>query len=274
LDISLAALKWKPQDSGADSGAEKAPLLGFALAGRDPMDRLRAAMRAAARDTRGDVGATTAAEEAGAFLSAALLKRSKESTASSSMATAAATTGAYATSEESRDEVFAMPPDLIVRSGILGSRAAAAAVAANSRNNLSEAERGVKALRSILEAEIARGQALISMVADDGGADETRLRLAIVLALFHGRRDRSALREASIAARNAPSSAAAAFLHARCLFRCADRTEALDELKRVATGAASGDLGSPDARWAQSGATRMLRAVKQAETKRVRAVDA
>jgi hypothetical protein len=95
-----------------------------------------------------------------------------------------------------------------------------------------------------------------------------------VSALLHGSRDLSALREATTAIKMCSTSTSAAFLRARCLFRCAKRGDALDELKRAATGEASGLLSEPDARWAHREAVRMLRAVKQAETKRVRAVDA
>ena len=258
LDIPLEILTLEPKSAGSDKTT--APLLGFALAGREPMERLRAAIRAAERDTRGNISASTAAEEAGSYLSSAILNPPESLS--------------KGTVDENEYGVSSMPPDLMVRSGILGSRAAAAAVAANSRNNLKEAERGVEALRRILADEMMRRADLISMTADDGGIDETRLRLALISALLHGGRDHTALTEANIAVAKAPFSAAAALLHSRCLFRCANRTNALDALKRAATGDASNNLGTPDARWAHSEAVRMLRAVKQAETKRVRAIDA
>ena len=97
--------------------------------------------------------------------------------------------------------------------------------------------------------------------------------VCIVSALLHGRRNATALREATACASKFPTSAPAAFLRARCLLRNANRTDALEELKRAATGDASANVSTPDARWAHSEAVRMLRAVKQAETKRVRAVD-
>jgi|TARA_B110000090_G_scaffold149556_1_gene164098 hypothetical protein len=113
---------------------------------------------------------------------------------------------------------------------------------------------------------------MFSLTPDDGGVDEMRLRLTIVSALLHGSRDAAALREVNSSLSSLPATTPASFLRARCLFRCAHRALALKALQTAANG--EGSLSTPDARWAHSEAVRMLRAVKQAETKRVRAVDA
>ena len=58
---------------------------------------------------------------------------------------------------------------------------------------------------------------------------------ALISALLHGRRDRTALAEATIAVAKSPLSAAATCCILN-VFRCANRTEALESLKRAATG--------------------------------------
>ena len=97
------------------------------------------------QDTPGDHNAMLAVEEAGTHLLATLQTTSTTAAAS----TTAASTAASNTFSK-------MPPHLLVISGVLGPRAAAAASAAHSMHDLNQAERGVKALRKLLQHEVDR----------------------------------------------------------------------------------------------------------------------
>jgi DnaJ-domain-containing protein 1 len=238
---------------------------GFGLAGSNPIERLRSALRAATRDTSGDQNAMLAVEEAGTYL-IETIQATKDTSAST------ASMGSSSASALSNSN---MPPHLLLISGVLGPRAAAAASAAHSLHDLNTSDRGVSALRKLLRNEEDRRSSLFSLTPDDGGVDEMRLRLTIVSALLHGSRDQAALREATTAIRASNDiSTSACFIRARCLFRCAQRADALVELKRAVAAGDGGGPSTPDGRWAHGEAVRMLKAVKQAETRRVRAVDA
>jgi hypothetical protein len=245
-------------------------LYGFGLSGTEPVERLQSALRAATRDTSGDHYGLQAVEEAGSHLLEVIKAQAPPSYAN------AVPQDSDTTAKDATRTTTMMPPHLLVISGILGPRAAAAASASHSLHDLNIAERGVSALRKLLSHEIRRRSNLFSLTEDDNGADEVRLRCTIVSALLHGNRDATALKESSEAARRFPLSTSASFLRARCLFRRAMRAEALVELQRAATGAAAPKslLLKPDSRWAHGEAVRMLRAVSQAETRRIRAVDA
>ena len=260
-------------ESDGDMNIDIDPFLyGFGLSGNEPIVRLQSAIRANIRDAAGDHYGMSAVEEAGTHLLETIQKLEPPSYKDATPQTA------DDAKTNSSTQHTAMPPHLLVISGVLGPRAAAAASASHSLHDLNAAERGIGALRKLLGHEIRRRSNLFSLTPDDQGQDELRLRCTIVSALLHGNRDATALREASEASRQFPSSASTSFLRARCLFRRAMRSEALTELKRNAsmnTSTTSATaISTPDEVWAQGEASRMLRAVQQAETRRIRAVDA
>ena len=185
-------------DDGTDQKAVGLPApQGWGFAGSEPAHKLGSAVRAALRDSGAVPAARNAARDAAEVLLAALHD--------SPTPTAAAAD--RATEGQQQSGALGRSPHLMLRSGALGSRAAAAAVSALSPHNREEREAGLSALRQLLRDETARSQSsresvLMTGVGEDSlGVDELLLRLTLVQALLEDRREAEALQEIKIAAK-------------------------------------------------------------------------
>ena len=253
LGLTLHELGLAPERASAD-GAVAA--LGFRIDESTPAEALDAALRAAIRDTlHAPAGAGEAARRAHAVLAAAV---------------AAAPAEAAATATASTRQV-PVAPDTLVRHGVVGSRAAAAARAAASGSSVVEAENGIAALKEVLLDELDRcAEARIGE-----GADALRIRLTLALAQLATGREAAALAAAAETCVLHPHAASVAVVHARALLRVGRRGEAIAALERgVGASTDRPTAASTDGLWAARIGAGMLRALRAAEYRQKAAADA
>lgn len=242
---------------GGDAEAKVATEHAWGFVGCTPVQRLGCALRAAIRDlgsapvsvgdSRVRDSAAFLSQEIGARAVADFLK-AKDAGSPVVDPAAADATNSLLDAPPVTSKSLARSPDLMLRFGALGSRAAAAAVSALSPLSGDEREAGLYALRSLVKEEVARAReadASVFMAAgeDSSGGDELLLRLALVGALLEGRRETDALAEAKLlidfddtkvgSRKGMWHRPAVLLLLGRCLLRQGLRTEGLEALERA-----------------------------------------
>lgn len=195
----------------------------------------------------------------------------------------------------------AQTPEQLLRSGALGSRVAAAVVAAMTPVSADERQAGIEALHEVLIEETQRVLAashsvIVSSGEDSGGVDELLLRLTLVMALLDGRREAEALEQAGICHKfyahemqkgyGNQACPAVSLMLAKCQLRLGKRAEGLASLEEAE--AASCDLSPTSTttttgnipvwlhgvwKWGHTEASRMLLAHRAAEKCRAAAVE-
>ena len=257
LGLTLAELGLSNSTEPASSPAV---FCGFRLSGNAccPRDCLAAAMRSAKRDSLGDMAngkpsnvssLWTRLQTAHDILAAAIRDRLGVDD------WAAAWVGSEAAASTS-----VLAPDVRVRNGALGRRAAAAAAAAINSASNRETQRGIGELKALLLAELDRE---VHEAEPQRSQDALRLRLTLCLAhLESGASTAAAVEQAREAHDAHAHSPAAALVYARCLLRSGRRAEAL---KLLHAAAYEGLSECADAAWAQQAAVLMLRAMRATE---------
>ena len=250
---------------------------GWGFAGSAPTERLSCALRAALRDLGNEFSsAHNSARDAAEVLLEAIQAHSA---------------GADASASPSTPSVNGWAPDAFIRSGALGSRAAAAIVSAQSSLCSEERDAGLQSLRQLLKQETLRVRSADSAVMmswgeDSEGGDELLLRLGLVQALLEGRRESEAIAEAKFALgfyavkygeEAAGSCSPLAVLLGRCQLRLGLRAEGLTSVERASSAGRVSIRPSwlnPVALWAQQEASRLLIAHNAAERCKQAATDA
>lgn len=245
---------------------------GWGFGGLSVSQRIGCALRAALRDVGSEVlGGQQAAREAAAVLLA--MKQIQMPT------------------ESSVEGSEAISPDIMLRCGALGGRAAACIVSALSPLSADERNTGIFEIRKLLKAELKRASMAASHVfmndcEESSGGDELLIRLGLIIALLDGRRESEAFSEAKDALYSQEVrkvtekhvSPAIYFLLGRCMMRLGQRAEGLTQLELAE--AAAVDTGKnvqwlkPLYEWGRREAALMLRAHKGSERCRSVAVDA
>jgi len=250
----------RKKDKDATTAAAAAEQGAWGFAGLTPRSRVGTALRSVLRDHAQSVSPTVCdgAREAADLLLSAITRA--ESTAAAEKSAAAGevtlqdaeegedadnnnnTTTTTTTATTNKKEEEERAPHVLVRSGALGGRAAAAVMSAFSSLSSGERGAGLQALRDILRDEVRRSRAardsLFENAGEDSeGRDELLLRLALVEALLESRREAEALEEARYAARfyeeiaSTTACPAVTLLLGRCLLRLGMRAEGLSTLE-------------------------------------------
>ena len=171
-----------------------------------------------------------------------------------------------------------LPPHALVECGLLGGRAAHAAMNAASQQSIKTVEAGIAGLRQVLGDEhrrLARESGLpwplpAACRSPAEGPDALRLRLTLVRALLRSRQEEQAALEAEACVRRHPQDAASLLWAGRCLLRigrCEQGKKYLAMAERCPGPAAEGA-------WGHQGATMRLQALSQVERLKQAAEDA
>ena len=170
------------------------------------------------------------------------------------------------------------PPHALVESGLLGTRAAHAAINASSQQSIKTVEAGIAALRQVLSDEhrrLAREAGLAWPVpaacqSPAEGPDALRLRLTLVRALLRSRQEEQAALEAEACVRRHPMDAASLLWAGRCLLRIGRREQGKKYLSMAERSPNSGADGA----WGHRGASIRLQALVKVESCKQAAEDA
>lgn len=250
LGLTAASLRLSGCD-GLGKGPEVAPQV-------DAKEILVAALRSAQRDLPEAPDALLESQQAFDRLARAISAQPKEPTIQASQP---------------------FPPHAFVEHGLLGRRAAEAALSATNQQSMKIAESGLSALRQLLNDEHRRQAREVGLEwplpssslskLPSEGPDALRLRLTLVRALLRCHQDSQAVLEAEACVRRHPQSAASLLYAGRCLLRVGRREQGLKYLSAALDG-----VTGPDHTWGHQGASIRLQSFATVDKCKLAAEDA
>lgn len=250
LGLAAASLRLSGCD-GLGKGPEVAPQV-------DAKEVLVAALRSAQRDLPEAPDALLESQQAFDRLARAISAQPKEPTIQASQP---------------------FPPHAFVEHGLLGRRAAEAALSATNQQSMKIAESGLSALRQLLNDEHRRQAREVGLEwplpssslskLPSEGPDALRLRLTLVRALLRCHQDSQAVLEAEACVRRHPQSAAGLLYAGRCLLRVGRREQGLKYLSAALDG-----VTGPDHTWGHQGASIRLQSFATVDKCKLAAEDA